>query len=102
MYKRQHNESSITEAKQRKESESYRTSKDEVLNSEELAQRNRSVGANAGNQQSQVTETIVREKPKIGRNEKVIIRNISSGETKKVKYKQAEPLINRGEWVLND
>ena len=97
-----HNESSITEAKQRKESESYRTSKDEVLNSEELAQRNRSVGANAGNQQSQVTETIVREKPKIGRNEKVIIRNISSGETKKVKYKQAEPLINRGEWVLND
>ena len=64
--------------------------------------RNKNVGANAGNQQSQVTETITREKPKIGRNEKVIIRNVTSGETKKLKYKQAEPLINKGEWVLSD
>ena len=96
------NETSITEAKKRKESEGYKTSKDEVLNSEELAQRNKNVGANAGNQQSQVTETITREKPKIGRNEKVIIRNVTSGETKKLKYKQAEPLINKGEWVLSN
>ena len=50
----------------------------------------------------QVTETIVREKPKIGRNERVTIKNIMSGESKTLKFKQAEPLIDKGEWVLID
>ena len=80
----------------------YRTSKDEVLNTDEMAQRNRTVGAGAGGGQRNVVETIIRERPKIGRNEKVVIRNVTTGETKTVKFKQAEPLINRGEWVINN
>ena len=80
----------------------YRTSKDEILNTDEMAQRNRNVAAGSGGQQRNVVETIIRERPKIGRNEKVVIRNVSTGETKTVKFKQAEPLINRGEWVINN
>ena len=80
----------------------YRTSKDEILNTDEMAQRNRNVASGYGGQQRNVVETIVRERPKIGRNEKVVIRNVSTGETKTVKFKQAEPLINRGEWVINN
>ncbi len=37
---------------------------------------------------------------KIGRNDKVTIVNLRSGETKEVKYKQAEPLINEGSWQM--
>ncbi|MFY0631330.1 MAG: preprotein translocase subunit SecA [Flavobacteriaceae bacterium] len=51
-------------------------------------------------QQTEPVETIVREQPKIGRNERVMIKNIMSGEEKEVKYKQAIPLIEKGEWVL--
>ena len=80
----------------------YRTSKDEVLNTDEMAQRNRNIGAGAGGQQRNVVETIVRDRPKIGRNEKVVIRNVSTGETKTLKFKQAEPLISKGEWVINN
>ena len=59
----------------------------------------------AGNTQSktqQVTETIVREQPKIGRNEKVTIKNVMSGENKTLKYKQAIPMLDKGDWVLVD
>jgi preprotein translocase subunit SecA len=91
----------ISEARQRK-SEKTSTQKEEVLNSDEQAARNRAVGAGASGQQQrpQVTETITRDQPKIGRNDKVIIKNIMNGETKEVKYKAAIPLINKGEWVL--
>jgi preprotein translocase subunit SecA len=93
----------IQEAKRRSAPpKGYRTSKDEVLNTDEMAQQNRNVGAGAGGGQRNVVETIVRERPKIGRNEKVVIRNVSTGETKTVKFKQAEPLINKGEWVINN
>jgi len=51
-------------------------------------------------QEQQVTETIVRSERKIGRNERVTIKNVMSGENKEVKYKQAIPLIDKGEWVL--
>jgi preprotein translocase subunit SecA len=76
-----------------------KTSKEEVLNSDELAARNRQAGQTQS-QQQQVTETIVRDKPKIGRNERVTIKNVMTGENKTIKYKQAEPLLNKGEWVL--
>jgi preprotein translocase subunit SecA len=93
----------IQEAKRRSAPpKGYRTSKDEVLNTDEMAKQNRNVGAGAGGGQRNVVETIVRERPKIGRNEKVVIRNVSTGETKTVKFKQAEPLINKGEWVINN
>ncbi|TDQ29277.1 preprotein translocase subunit SecA [Zeaxanthinibacter enoshimensis] len=85
----------------RRPKEKLQTSKEEIPNSDELAAQNRAAGQTQGNRPS-VTETITREKPKIGRNDRVTIKNIRSGESKVVKYKQAEPLIDRGEWVLID
>jgi preprotein translocase subunit SecA len=93
---------SIQEARTvRRKKENLKTTKEEIPNSDELAAQNRAVGQNQG-RRPQVTETIIREKPKIGRNEKVTIKNVMSGESKTVKYKQAEPLIDKGEWVLID
>ena len=51
-------------------------------------------------QGQQVTETIVRTERKIGRNERVKIKNITTGESRELKYKQAIPLIEKGIWVL--
>ncbi|WP_340074210.1 preprotein translocase subunit SecA [Leptobacterium sp. I13] len=93
------NPENIREARTNRPKEKLNLSKEEVLNSDELAARNRAVGQTQQNR-PQVTETIVRDKPKIGRNERVTIKNVMSGENKTVKYKQAEPLIARGEWVL--
>ena len=95
-------ETKIQEAKRAVAPKGYRTSKDESLNTEELAQRNRSAGASAGQQQNTVVETIVRDQPKIGRNDKVVVKNVVTGETKTLKFKQAEPLINKGEWVISN
>ncbi|GAK93216.1 protein export cytoplasm protein SecA ATpase RNA helicase [Nonlabens ulvanivorans] len=91
----------IKEAEQRK-AEKTTTQKEEILNSDERAAQNRAVGAGASNagQRPPVTETITRDQPKIGRNDKVTIKNVMNGETKEVKYKAAIPLINKGEWVL--
>ncbi len=77
----------------------YKTSKEESLNSDQLAERARSIGAGAS-QNSQKVETITRELPKIGRNEKVEIRNSSTGEIKTLKFKQAEKLLQNGEWEI--
>ncbi len=51
-------------------------------------------------QQPKIVETIVRTERKIGRNEQVTIKHVMSGENKSVKYKQAIPLIQKGDWVL--
>ncbi|MCV6628319.1 MAG: preprotein translocase subunit SecA [Flavobacteriaceae bacterium] len=94
-------ENQIQEARAiRKPKQKLQESKEEVLNSDEIAEQHRQAGAGASQPQKQVIETVVREKPKIGRNERVTIKNIMSGENKTVKYKVAEPLINKGEWVL--
>ena len=90
---------SIKEAKARKK-EKFNTSKDQVLNSEELASRRREISGNSNKKNETVTDTIVREVPKIGRNEKVQIKNISTGENKTLKFKQAKPFIDSGEWVM--
>ena len=76
----------------------YQTTKQESLNSDELAERARRIGAGASNQK---VETVTREIPKIGRNEKVEIRNSTSGELKSMKFKQAEKLLQSGEWEIN-
>lgn len=89
----------IQEAKQRKQ-EKLETQKEEIPNMDERAAQSRAAGQGASRQQLQVVETIVREQPKIGRNDKVTIKNVMSGESKEVKYKQAIPLIEKGEWVL--
>lgn len=51
-------------------------------------------------QPAQIVETIVRTERKIGRNEQVVIKNIITGENKQLKYKQALPLIQKGDWIL--
>ena len=79
--------------------EHYQTNKEEVLNSDEMAAQAREVGQQASQKRS-VVETIIREQPKINRNEKVVIQNIRTGERKELKFKQADPLINSGEWIL--
>ena len=87
----------IQEAKVRRK-EKVQTTKDIIPNMDERAAQSRA----AGNTQRtpQVAETIVREQPKIGRNDKVTIKNVMSGVSKTLKYKQALPLIQKGEWVL--
>ncbi len=72
-------------------------SKDEVLNSDELAEKNREAGQT---QQRQVTETIVRDMPKINRNDNVTIQNVANGQKQEMKYKKAESLIASGAWVI--
>ena len=94
------NTTEIQEARNvRRPKEKLQTSKEEIPNSDELAAQNRAAGQTRGGR-PQVTETIVREKPKIGRNDRVTIKNVLSGESKTLKFKQAEPLIDKGEWVL--
>ena len=53
-------------------------------------------------QERKPVETFVRTERKIGRNDRVTIKNVMSGENKEVKYKQAIPLIDKGEWVLTE
>ena len=91
--------SNIIEDRRTRRREQYNTSKEEVLNSDELANRNRKVGASASSS-SNVMETVVREQRKIGRNEKVTIKNVNTGETKDLKFKQAEKLIKSGSWII--
>ena len=75
------------------------TSKEEIPNTEELRQRNRAI---TNRQQNSPVETIVRTKPKVGRNDKVKIKNIKNGESKTLKYKHAEKFIESGDWVISD
>ncbi|WP_295829658.1 preprotein translocase subunit SecA [uncultured Winogradskyella sp.] len=89
----------LQEAKARKQVKT-REQKEEIQNMDERAAESRSVGEGASHRQQQVVETIVREQPKIGRNDRVTIKHVMSGEAKTVKYKQAIPLIEKGEWVL--
>mgnify|MGYP000960396339 CR=1 FL=1 len=84
----------IQEAKQVRQKEKYTESKDEIVSSETA---NREAGQT---QQRQVTETIVRDQPKINRNDTVTIQNVANGQTQEMKYKKAESLIANGTWVL--
>jgi len=93
-------ESNIQEARETRKKENLKTQKDEIPNLDERSAQNRAAGNTQ--RQQEVVETIVRDKPKIGRNDKVTIKHVMSGENKTVKYKQAEPLIAKVEWVLVD
>ena len=91
----------ISEEKQVAKKDNYTESKAEVLNSDERAAQNRVAGASASQQQQpQVTETITRNAPKIGRNDTVTVKNVMTGKTETMKFKKAEPLLQRGEYVL--
>ncbi|RYJ51608.1 preprotein translocase subunit SecA [Flavobacterium petrolei] len=84
----------IQEAKEVAPVEDYTTSKDEIVSSEAA---NREAGET---QQRQVTETIVRDMPKINRNDNVTIQNVANGQIQEMKYKKAESLIASGQWVI--
>ena len=89
----------IREDRQTRRQQNYKTSKEDVLNSDELATRNREVGGSVS-QRNNVVETITRESRKIGRNERVTVKNIQNGEKRDLKFKQAQNLINSGNWIL--
>jgi preprotein translocase subunit SecA len=86
----------IQEARQVREKQNYTESKDEIQSSESV---NREAGQ-AASQRPQVTETIVRDQPKINRNDNVTIKHVMSGKTETMKYKKAESMLTSGEWVI--
>ena len=90
-------QNNIQEAREVRQVENYKTSKDEIPNSDTLSEQNREAGQT---QQRQVTETIVRDQPKINRNDTVKVQNVANGQIDEMKYKKAELLINAGTWVL--
>ncbi|MEZ4875116.1 MAG: preprotein translocase subunit SecA [Flavobacteriaceae bacterium] len=96
----QENQQQIQEAKLTRPKEKLNEQKDEIPNMDERAAKARAAGNTQ--QRPQVTETITRERPKIGRNDKVTIKHVMSGENKEMKFKQAIPLLDKGEWVLVD
>ena len=90
------NKNEIQEARSKKPA-GLKTIKDEIPNTEELRQRNRAI---TNRQSNSAVETIIRTKPKVGRNDKVTIKNVKNGESKTLKYKHAEKLISGGEWLI--
>ncbi|CAM3609728.1 preprotein translocase subunit SecA [Flavobacterium gelidilacus] len=92
------NPNEIHEAKQERQQENYTESK-ESTEINDSADANRRAGQNAS-QQRQVTETIVRDTPKINRNDTVTIKHVMSGKTETMKFKKAESMLTSGEWVL--
>jgi preprotein translocase subunit SecA len=91
--------SAIQEARQTRRKDQTQTTKEEIPNMDERSAESRAAGQT---QRQQVVETIVREQPKIGRNDRVTIKHVMSGENKTLKYKQALPLIQKGDWVLTE
>ncbi|WP_242202482.1 preprotein translocase subunit SecA [Aestuariivivens insulae] len=94
----QETQDTIQEARQTRKKENLKTQKDEIPNLDERSAQARAAGNTQRSQE--VVETIVRDRPKIGRNDRVTIKHVISGENKTLKYKQAEPLITKGDWVL--
>jgi preprotein translocase subunit SecA len=93
------NPNNIQEAQEIPVQEDYTISKEEVLNTDELAARNREAGQ-IQQQQHHVTETITRDQPKINRNDNVTIKHVMSGKTETMKFKKAEPMLASGEWIV--
>ena len=92
------NNQNVKEASERKPVK-LNTSKEEIPNSDQLREQNRAITNRASNQQ---VETIVRTQPKVGRNDRVNIKNVKTGEMKELKYKHAENLISSGEWIMTN
>ena len=85
----------IQEAKQVKQKQNYTESKDEIESSESANRE-----ASQSQQRPQITETIVRDAPKINRNDTVTIKHVMSGKTETMKFKKAENILASGEWVI--
>jgi preprotein translocase subunit SecA len=91
------NNNAVQEAVTVREPENYTTSKDELPESNTAkAEANEAGHA----QRPPVTETVVRDAPKINRNDNVTIKHVMSGKTETMKYKKAESMLASGEWVI--
>src|SRR5690554_1984941 len=97
----QEDQQHIQEAREVRRKENLSEQKEEMPNMDERSAQSRAAG-NTQPQHQQVTETITRERPKINRNDKVTIKHVMSGENKEMKFKQAIPLLDKGDWVLVD
>ncbi|KOS08291.1 preprotein translocase subunit SecA [Flavobacterium akiainvivens] len=96
------NPNAVQEARQQPQrQEQYIESKEEVLNTDEMAAAAREV-AQQSQQRPQVTETIVRDAPKINRNDNVTLKHVMSGKTETMKFKKAESLLATGEWIITN
>ncbi|MDP3312364.1 preprotein translocase subunit SecA [Lutibacter sp.] len=82
----------VSQAREQKR-EKVQLSKEDYQGASEANEANKT-------QQPQIVETIVRTERKIGRNEHVTLKNVMTGENKSMKYKQAIPLLQKGDWVL--
>ncbi len=72
---------------------------DNIPSLDEMAANNRQ--AMKGGQQQEITSPIRKGKT-YGRNEIVTIMNINNGQKQQIKYKKARPLLDSGEWVIQD
>lgn len=96
------NPQSIQEARQPvRQKEQYVERKDEVMNTDEMAAKAREVSQQS-QQRPQTVETIVRDAPKINRNDSVTIKHVMSGKTETMKFKKAESLLATGEWIISN
>jgi preprotein translocase subunit SecA len=78
-----------------------RQQKQEKVETNRGAEENQSAPRTSSNAPTSRPEiTAPRTVTKIGRNDKVAIRNVTTGEKQEMKFKQAQPLIENGEWVL--
>ena len=94
----QQNAPAIQEAKEVvRPKEKLTISKDEIPNTDQAAAVNQEAGQT---QRPQVTEKIVRDQPKINRNDNVTVKHVLSGKTETMKFKKAEALLASGEYVL--
>ena len=55
-------------------------------------------GSESLKNKSENLDQVIREEPKVGRNELIKVTN--GQETKEMKYKKAKPLIESGEWRI--
>ena len=72
--------------------------KEVIQNLEERSASNQQLVQNQAVQKPQ--ETITRQAPKIGRNDKIVIKHIQTGEEKTLKFKQAAPLLVTKQWMI--
>jgi len=93
------NPGNIQEAVEGSVQEQYIEHKDDVMNTDEIAAKAREVSQQSQSR-PQTVETVVRDAPKINRNDNVTIKHVMSGKTETMKFKKAEGLLATGEWII--
>ena len=86
----------IQEARQERSKQQYTETKEDIDSPVSEAKK----AGEFASQRPKVTETIIREMPKINRNDTVTIKHVMSGKSESMKYKKAESMLASGEWVL--